>query len=314
MRERQGLFRIGLGYIDHWMHEPEHWTVSDKEGRALADLDEALRRLVGKRDSVETARRAFMPASSLDTEPRPRDDVQVALYEATQDFYLNFYAALSSFVSALTRFKDALGEVPHTSNQKFLVWLETYALMPEIAIPLLQEARQFRAVLDHKASHQPYEWGTTSTESGTRVMLYGESSRSGSIPDGALRVIDGLDPDFPEDTSWTFVAPDEDGVLAAFAVQLNAMLMRIQPYRVNGVVIRHCKWEPPKRADTPSSGYPVFAHMAGTIVDTYPLGDAMPNRALTRSQKAAKQKPSSHSQVGIDEILSAYFDVDGLLK
>ena len=314
MTAKQGLFRIGLGYIDHWMHEPEHWTVSDKEKRALADLEEALRRLVGKRDSVETARRAFIPASSLDTESRPRDDVQVALYEATQDFYLNFYATLSSFVSVLTRFKDALGDVPHTSNQKFLVWMESQALMPEIAIPLLQEARQFRAVLDHKASHQPYEWGTTSTESGTRVMLYGESSRNRSIPDGALRIVDGLDPDFPEETAWTFVAPDEDRVLAALAVQLNAMLMRIQPYRVNSVVIRHCKWEPPTRVDTPSSGYPVLAHMAGTVVESYPRGDPMRKQAPTTARRSSKPKPLIQSQVSIDEILSGYFDSDGRLR
>lgn len=313
MTAQHGLFRIGLGYIDYWMHEPEHWSVSDKEQRALADLDEALRRLVGKRNTVETARRAFVPVSSLDTESRPRNEVQVALFEATQDFYLNFYATLSSFVSVLTRFKDELGDVPHTSNQKFLTWLETHALMHEIAIPLLQEARQFRAVLDHKASHQPYEWGTTMAESGARIVLHGESSRNGSIPDGALRVIDGLD-DFPEETGWTFVAPDEDKVLAALAVQLNAIFPRIQPFRANDIVMRHCKWELPPRADTPASGYPILAHMSGTITGAYGPGEPMPHRTPTKARKQRKPRASVGGQSDINQILSAYFDSDGRAK
>jgi hypothetical protein len=312
MSGQPGIFRIGLGYIDYWMHEPEHWTVSDREQTALADLDEALRRLIGKRNVVETARRAFVPVSTLDTESRPPDQVQVALFEATQDFYLTFYATLSSFVSALTRFKDALGDVPHVSNGKFLTWLETRALMPEITIPLLQEARQFRAILDHKASHQPYKWGTTMAESGARVMLHGECSRNGNIPDGALRVIDGLD-EFPEETGWTFVAPDEDRVLAALALQLNAMLPRIQPFRANDILMRHCKWETPKRADTPSSGYPILAHAAGTV-EHYGPGERMPRQQRRKAEKKPKSQVPVDRPIDVDQILSAYFDPDGNLK
>lgn len=309
MTAPQDLFRIGLGYVDYWMHEPEHWSVSDKEQRALADLDEALRRLIGKRDAVENARRGFIPVSSLDTETKPRNEVQVALFEATQDFYLTYYATLSSFVSVLTRFKAELGSVPHASNQRFLTWLETHALLPEITIPLLQEARQFRAVLDHKASHQPYEWGTTMAVTDARVLLYGEASQNGSIPEGAMRILGGLD-DFPEGTGWTFVAPDEDRVLAALALQLNAMFPRIHSFRANEIVLRHCKWEPPARADAPRAGYPILAHMAGTIVGNYGPGDPMPRRTSGNGRRSAKPD-STQSHGNIDEILSAYFDSDG---
>lgn len=294
------MFRIGAGYVDYWIHEMRgHWRTSDSEDSALLDLEGALLRLLKKRDAVESARRGFAPASSLVTDDYPANLTQETLFEATQDFFLTFYATLSSFASFFSRFNKELGSnVPHRSNQKFIDWLRPFALFREEAIPLLEEARNFRTLLDHKADHLPYEWGTVDAQGLVRIILHGPASSKGVIPDGAMRELAGLDR-LPEGHGWTFVAPDEDLVVAAMCVQLNALIPRIQQHRVDDHLMRLCRWKQTIHEGDPPGGFPIFSPFDGTVTHNGPASKAPP------TPKPFKKKNLSPRE--IDETLSRYF-------
>lgn len=295
------LFRIGQGYIDIWIHQASgHWRTNPSEKAALLELEEGLRRLIKKRDGVEAARRSFMPASPMDRRTHPKSEDQEALFDTTQDFYLTYYATVSAFASFLSRFSNELrNNIPHRSNQKFLKWLREFALFPDISIPLLEEARQFRALLDHKASHQPYEWSTAGVEGWIRIILHGPAGQNGAIPEGAMNELAGLDR-LPEGHTWTFVAPDEDQVLSALALQLNAFMPRLSGFRHDDHLTRSCRWEPISHPDDPAGGYPTFAIESGIVTFSGPAAEAPP---MQHSIAKKKLKPAE-----IDKILSKYFE------
>lgn len=276
--EVEPLFRTGPGYLHYWMHEAlDHWTISEHEAKAVRDLGGSLGLLMKRRNEVEDARRRFTPAGSL---ARPTQgalaDAQQALFEATSGFFLQFYSALSALAGVAVRFRtelrDEAGDPPHASNSKFLAWLEPIAMYPE-HFHILTEARQFRAVLDHKASNQPYEWGTMVEQPHglVRVMLHGPTNRSGGMPPGALQRLIG-DDDLPQDHAWVFVAPDEDVVLTILAVQMNMVFGRINPHRYRPET-RHCSWVNRLGPHDPDDGYPIFAPMDGTVSE---IGSHLP--------------------------------------
>ncbi|CAN5317337.1 hypothetical protein BH09ACT5_BH09ACT5_01280 [soil metagenome] len=301
MTKFPALFRIGPAFVDYWIHEVSgHWITDAHEDAALLELEEGLRRLLKKREAVEKARRAFAKASSLDLRTRPSDAVQVDLYEATQDFYLTFYSTLSSFASFLKRFgKELGGDVPHRSNSKFIDWLEPRALHSDISIPLLQEARQFRSLLDHKADRLPDWWGTANVEGFVRIFLHGPPLASGALPDGAMPRLP--DQELPEGHEWTFVAPDEDRVLSALAIQLNAFIPVIGAHRQDDHRSRTCLWKPTLYENDP--GFPILAIADGTVVYNGPASKAPPP-----PPKPFKKKNLSPRE--IDETLSKYFKKD----
>lgn len=301
MNEIPRLFRIGHGFVDYWLHEPAHWLTNERENIALADLEESLHRLIDVRDTVETARRGFFSASSLAPRVHITDVIQQPLFTATHNFFNEFYTTLSSFASFLSRFRTELeGDVPHRSTQKFLTWLRPRALMPDTALPVLEEARQFRTMLAHKASFPPYEWGTVVVEGRARIVLHGPLGESRSVPEGAMQSLDELDP-LPEGSDWQFVAPDEDQVLAALAIQLNATFPLIARYRSDDHRLRTCRWVPEDRADTPAGGYPILAIASGVV-------------AYQGSQRSAPRflpKDVGRKPKDINGILAQYFTEGG---
>jgi hypothetical protein len=221
--------------------------------------------------------------------------MQQALFSATHDFYQTYYSALSAFASFLTRFKKELGEVPHASMSKFLNWLDSIAMFKEATIPLLQEARQFRALMDHKQSHQPYDWATQNLDGMVRIALHGPPNANGAVPDGAMPLLQEDHEQIPEGHSWVFVAPDEDRVLASLAVQLNAAFPRIQRHRGNRKKMRDCTWELVLQEGDPAGGYPILAAEDGEIVEVREEG-------VINVSEADMAK--------INEILAPYFDDD----
>lgn len=273
-RSVDDLFRVGPGYINYWMHEAtEHWTIAAPEAKAVRELGYTLGQLMKRRNGVEDARRKFTPASSL-YKPNlaERTEAQRGLFDATSGFFLMYYSALSALVGVAVRFRpelrEGMGEVPHRSNSKFLAWLKPHAMLPS-QFDVLTDARQFRTVLDHKASAQPYEWGTMVRESEglVRAVLHGPAGQGGNIPDGALPLLG--DHPFPEDHDWAFYAPDEDLVLTCLAVQMNALFPRINAHRFRQDSMR-CTWANRLGPHDPEEGYPIFAAMAGTIETVEP--------------------------------------------
>lgn len=292
------LFRVGPGYINYWMHEAtSHWTISESELKAVRELGYTLGQLMKRRNEVEDARRKFTPASSLyKPSLAERTEHQRGLFDATSGFFLMYYSALSALVGVAVRFRpelrEGMGEVPHRSNSKFLAWLKPHAMLPSY-FDVLTDARQFRTVLDHKASTQPYERGTMVRESEglVRAVLHGPASQEGNIPDGALPLLD--DHPFPEDHDWAFYAPDEDLVLTSLAVQMNALFPRVNSHRFRPESTR-CTWVNRLGPHDPEDGYPIFAAMSGTVTSVEPH---MPE--LSPEDRAA-----------IDEILAKYNNYD----
>ncbi|WP_431805236.1 hypothetical protein [Microbacterium sp. bgisy203] len=292
------LFRVGPGYINYWLHEAtEHWTISESELKAVRELGYNLGQLMKRRNEVEDARRKFVPASSL-YKPNlaERTEFQRELFDATSGFFLMYYSALSALVGVAVRFRpelhDSMGEVPHRSNSKFLAWLKPHAMLPS-HFDVLTDARQFRTVLDHKASAQPYEWGTVVRESEglVRAVLHGPAGQSGNFPDGALPLLG--DTPFPKDHDWAFYAPDEDLVLTCLAVQMNALFPRINSHRFRPESMR-CAWVNRLGPHDPEDGYPIFAAMSGTVTSVEPhMPDLSPEDRAT-----------------IDEILAKYSNCD----
>ena len=206
---------------------------------------------------------------------------------ATKDFYLSFYSSVSALAGVVKRFPSIFGHAPQHSNERFLEWMTSIALFKD-QWHLLQAARNFRTLLDHPASKQPYEWGTVIDRDGyLRTMLHGPAGYTGNIPEGAEKVPSEMQ--LRDDDAWIFIAPDEDRVLSLLSVQLNALADRIQVDRFNPEALP-CGWVPPNGDEDPAEGYPLFAIGPGVIVGDGPMTPEV----------------SAEDQARIDAILEPY--------
>jgi hypothetical protein len=251
-------FRVGPGYIDHWAHTFTHWESTEGQKHSMADLEESLKNLLQKRDRIQTARGAFGPVSVYYPDAHPTSRQQEALFSATHDFFHSYYSSVSALLSVIRRHTNTFGEAPTHSVAKFLTWWKPKGLFMDQVYPMLEKARAFRAMLDHKESHPPYTWHTADHNGLTKIMLVGSPNAKGGIPEGAAK----------HPTGWAIMAPDEDLVVSALAVQLNALIPEIGSNTDISNVLQ-CTWEAKTTPDDVAGGYPIFAHRDGTVGDTY---------------------------------------------
>lgn len=125
--------------------------------------------------------------------------------------------------------------------------------------PLLESARAFRALMEHKQSNQVYEWHTSNFSGRTQVVLVGKKSRNGSIPPGASNYGDG----------WWFPAPDEDLVTTALSTQLNNLLPHVGFKYMNHDKTLGCAWQTPVLPEDTMEGFPIFAVDDFTVAGSY---------------------------------------------
>jgi hypothetical protein len=251
-------FRGGPIYVDMWAHEFTHWESSEGQKYAMLALEESLHSLLRKRDDLQAARGVFGRVSRYYPEVYPTEHNQEALFTSTHDFFNTYYSAASAMLSLIRRHTSVFGEAPTHSIGKFLKWWRPKGLFMEEAYPILEKARSFRAILDHKESHPPYSWETIDENGLTKIMLVGAPNANGGIPDGALKHPKG----------WAIMAPDEDLVVSALAVQLNALIREIGMKNDTSSALK-CTWQVKPRADDPGHGYPVFAHRDGTVGEIF---------------------------------------------
>lgn len=286
-------FRIGPGYVYLWMHiATEHCALEPRELTAMRQLGRSLGTQIHLRDEVEAARRAFIPASPL-AAAEVTDEKQSRLVDATKRFFLHFYSLVSDLASVIVRFPEIFGSVPSRRNSHFIEWLASgeFGFMQE-HFGHVRAARDFRTLLDHTASFQPYGWGVFVDEGGfVRALLHGPPNRNGNSPEGASPR--PPDAPLPADDSWIFYAPDEDIVLSVLAVQLNFVVSWVQVHRdrPNGHL---CSWIPKLGPGDPVSGYPILAIADGEILGTGPMGLQL----------------SAEDRATIDGVLSKYLDED----
>ncbi|BCW56794.1 hypothetical protein StoSoilB20_01410 [Arthrobacter sp. StoSoilB20] len=251
-------FRVGPGYIDYWTHTFTHWDSTDGQKQTVTDLEESLKSLLQKRDQLQLARGAFSQVSVYypDVHPTPRQ--MEALFETTQGFFHAYYSAASAMLSVVRRHASVFGEAPTHSIAKFWTWWKPKGIFMDEAYPLLEKARAFRAFLDHKESYPPYTWHTGSLNGLTKILLVGSANSKGGLPEGTTKHPQG----------WAIMAPDEDLVVSALAVQMNALFPEIGA-KADATKGLRCTWEPHATPDDDGRGYPVFAHKEGRISDTY---------------------------------------------
>ncbi|MFT0140680.1 hypothetical protein ACEK07_44930 [Alcanivoracaceae bacterium MT1] len=263
------LFRVGPGYLAYWAHiATHHNTLSDREYTVVTAFISALGQLLRHRNAIESARRGAIAVSPLDLSTRPDENVRADLINATKDFFLNFYSAVSEMASLMKRFPKVFINPPHASNERFLEWMKRIALFAD-RWDTLRAARNFRTLIDHPASKQPYEWATGHDGSGIlRAGILGAAGKTGNIPTGAQSAADT--PLGEKGVAWTFVAPDEDEVLTLLAVQLNVIVQLIQKEHYNPDSLP-CAWEPQLGNGDPEGGYPMFAIDDGVVAKTGPM-------------------------------------------
>ena len=248
-------FRMGPGYVTWWMHNFDHWKSSENQLLAVRGLDASFKRLMEKRDQLQMARGPFGPVSIYYPEAHPTHRQQENLFHATLDFFNAYYAAVSAFSTLIKRHRNVFGDSPNNSVSKFLTWWKPKGLFMDAAHPILEAARAFRAMFAHAESRPAYNWHTAVDQGLTKIVLIGQ----GKVPEGAEPY---------EADTWAFLAPDEDLVVSALAVQLNAAIPEIQAGRGMAKTL-HCTWEPPASSDDVSLNYPLFAHRAGTLEETF---------------------------------------------
>jgi hypothetical protein len=251
-------FRVGPGYVDLWAHEFTHWDSTEGQQHTMTDLAESLQNLLQKRDQLQIARGVFGQVSVYYPNVRPTPRQQETLFSATHDFFHTYYSAVSAMLSVIRRHTNTFGEAPTHSIGKFLTWWKPKGIFMDQAYPLLEKARAFRAFLDHKESNPPYTWHTVDQNGLAKIMLVGSPNAKGGIPEGTAKHPSG----------WALMAPDEDLVVSALAVQLNALIPEIGANADLSRVLK-CTWAPKPTPDDVGLGYPIFAHRDATITDSY---------------------------------------------
>jgi len=107
---------------------------------------------------------------------------------------------------------------------KFIKWLERRFDAYGYFSPA-EDARRFRAILEHPEQHQEYEWMTITIGGGPlHVLLYGPASPNGSIPEGAAPR------DLGDGPGWEIAAPYENFVFNSTALALHACLWQIRQH------------------------------------------------------------------------------------
>lgn len=253
-------FRIQKKYIARWVHEFDHGNLSPEQIKAVHTVSQSMERLLAKRDDVQVARGAFFPVSIYPANG-PTLAMQKRLYHATEEFFQAFYVAVVDLSSLVKRISQVFGAPPSNSVAKFIKWwgASNYSFFMETEATVLESARAFRAMLDHRADRPTYVWHTGNFDGFVRILLLGQLGNSGKLPEGAVTHPEG----------WAFLAPDEDRVTTALAVQLSAVAQTAMAHLGDRGKAMQCTWEHPYYEEDTHDLYPVFSAIAGEVQGVY---------------------------------------------
>jgi hypothetical protein len=213
---------IGHAEISAWFQGFATASTTGIQCQSLRNCEGAIHRFADSRDRIEGLRRRFPKNHNKVGGIRPEQ--QDALYRETEDFFARYYATISRVASLTTRWSVVFGQTPVGSMAAFIKWLEKRYNAYGYFSPI-EDARRFRAILEHPEQHQEYEWKTITIGGGPmHVLLYGPASRGGMIPAGAVsrQMEDGL--------GWQIAAPYENFVFNNTAQALHACMWQIRQY------------------------------------------------------------------------------------
>ncbi|MFN3707254.1 hypothetical protein [Microcella sp.] len=236
---------IGSEEVDEWFRWIDKLQVTGLQGQSLQNLYEAIARLRRKLDSIEELRQRFPKHHREQGGIEPHQ--QLELFEATEAFFLTHYSVLSTLAAATARFPPVFGQPPTASMSKFVEWLNARFEAPG-HFDILQQARAFRAVLDHPDQHQPYGWRTVTHEGGPiRVVLFGPASSRGAVPLGSVKHT------FRDGPGWDYIAPPEAFVFTLTALATRCVLWQLAEWSeglpVTTPIVRVSEAAPESKAD-----------------------------------------------------------------
>ena len=211
---------IGHAEIDQWFAWLDDVAMTSLQARALINLWESMQRLSKKRIAVDDLR------ERLPKHHRPNGGMTQTdkdeLFEATESFFQNFYGVLSGLASVVIRFNGQVfdGQATTSTMAKFVDWLNKRFEAPG-HFDILQEARAFRALLDHPDQKQPYTWQSATIAGGpVRIVLFGP----GAVPTG------GHEREFADGKGWDMDAPYEGFVSTMMALAIRSCLWQIHQW------------------------------------------------------------------------------------
>lgn len=213
---------IGHAELSSWFHEFPTAGLSGFQMQSLKNCYEAIHRFADGRDRVESLRRKYPKNHDGTTGIRPEE--QHHFHQETEAFFARYYSTISRVAALTTRWSGVFGQTPVGSMATFIKWLEKRFNAYGYFSPI-EDARRFRAILEHPEQHQEYEWTTATVGGGPiHVVLFGPASRNGSIPLGAAakKMKDG--------PGWDIAAPYENFVFNSTALALHACLWQIRQH------------------------------------------------------------------------------------
>lgn len=194
---------LTIRLIDGWADRVHALPTMDAPRyQAVTNYVQAVGRLIHKSEQLGERVRFFSTSSSGST-PTPVDQHEV--HDLYESYFQGLYKTLSSLAAVTVLFPSVFHNPPVRRMKKFLEAMAVAYPDVQEACGHLEEARQYRTLLDHPAGAAVSNWMTFQTADGRglRVIFYGYKSRSGGIPEGAERITYP----FLTDADWLFDTP-----------------------------------------------------------------------------------------------------------
>jgi hypothetical protein len=219
---------IGYAELASWFHKSPTAGMNGLQLQDWKNCYESIHRFAASRDKIEQLRRSFpkdhAEGTGISGEQRHE------LYQETESFFFRSYKTISQVAALTTRWPTVFGQTPVGSMAKFIPWLEKRFSAYGYFSPL-EDARRFRALVEHPEQHQAYEWTTVTVCGGPiHVVLFGPASRSGWIPLGSVAK------PMEDGPGWDIAAPYENFVFNITAHALHACMWQIRQHLAGSVL------------------------------------------------------------------------------
>jgi hypothetical protein len=216
--------------VEHWQKAFEPLSFNEFEAQALRGFLEEMENLLDALYGLEDVRNQC-DKSPLTGWPAPTEKQRRLIYNRTKNYFDTYYGALSHLSSVVSRFSKIFGGKAFSDNAKFVRWMKDIVGLPyegtgrDNTFFFLEQARLFRALLNHPQQFPILDWSTETSYDYQvpKLVLHGPESRSGVIPKGSSRA------NLPwVKAAWRFDAPQEASVtnsLANAAVSILASVL-----------------------------------------------------------------------------------------
>jgi hypothetical protein len=222
--------------VEGWQKAFEGLSFNQFEAQALRGFFEEMENLLDALDGLQSVR-SQCDKSPITGWPAPTEKQRRLIYNRTKNYFDTYYGALSHLSSVVSRFSKVFGGKAFSDNAKFVRWMKDFVGLPyeesgrDNTFFFLENARLFRALLNHPQQFPVLDWSTETSYNYRvpRLVLHGPESRSGVIPNGSSRA------NLPwVNAAWRFDAPPEVSVTNSLANAAVSVLAAVLADRLPG--------------------------------------------------------------------------------